>query len=299
MIVLPDSRGTAWLAIPIGAVIVLFVSGLSLAIASRTRSTATSSRRRGAAAAAVLPYPGSSTASTTSGGRDAPVANRPYPLGHSADAGVECFRTPLFYGDARGPRPLYLLVERRVALVSVCSSSLGRRPDRGRSLTAIRPSKSPRRLVGGEPEVLTARSVEEGRAGAADDRTSGCAAQGPRGRASLPARRWRSPSRPRPSLRRARPGAGATRPVAASRPATRCATAAASPRLDESSSCAASAAVVAGSGPPWTRTASRALGDPGATSARARAGAADLGEPEPVLLDEVESEPYGPAGGAR
>ena len=34
MIVLPDSRATAWLAIPIGAVIVLFVSGLSLAVAS-------------------------------------------------------------------------------------------------------------------------------------------------------------------------------------------------------------------------------------------------------------------------
>ena len=34
MIFLPDSRATAWLAILIGAVIVLFVSGLSLAVAS-------------------------------------------------------------------------------------------------------------------------------------------------------------------------------------------------------------------------------------------------------------------------
>ncbi len=34
LLVLPDARSTAWLAIPIGAVIVLFVSGLALAVAA-------------------------------------------------------------------------------------------------------------------------------------------------------------------------------------------------------------------------------------------------------------------------
>ena len=43
LVYVPDARGTAWLAIPVAAVFVLFVGGLSLAVAPRTRSSATSS----------------------------------------------------------------------------------------------------------------------------------------------------------------------------------------------------------------------------------------------------------------
>ena len=56
------------------------------------------------------------------------------------------------------------------------------------------------------------------------------------------------------------------------------------------SSWAASAAVVPSSGPPWTTTPSRRSSISGRTSISTSLGHADLGEPEAVLLDEVERE---------
>ena len=103
----------------------------------------------------------------------------------------------------------------------------------------------------------------------------------------------RRPDRAQPSAcassrRRDHPGGGIA-------PATRCATATASASVATTgSSCAASAAAVAGSAPPWTRTASVRVGDPRRhLELDVERGAADLLEPEPVLLDEVEREPVG------
>ena len=87
MIVLPDSRSTAWLAIPIGAVIVLFVSGLSLAVASANAIYRDIEFVVAALlAAAVLPHARALQPRQPARGRHASVADRPDPVGQPADA---------------------------------------------------------------------------------------------------------------------------------------------------------------------------------------------------------------------
>ena len=112
-----------------------------------------------------------------------------------------------------------------------------------------------------------------------------------RARGRVPRGRW--PSRPLPSPRRARRAAGATS-RAAEPPRRRGGRRRRRPPRPAGSSWAASAAAVAGSAPPWIRTASVRSAIRGATSSSTSSGAhADLLEPESVLLDEVEGQPVG------
>jgi ABC-type polysaccharide/polyol phosphate export permease len=119
MIVLPDSRSTAWLAIPVGAVIVLFVSGLSLAIAS-----ANAIYRDIEFVVAALLLPLFFLTPVLYSLDNLPVAEtHPWLIdliqwGNPLTPLVECFRTPLFYGEIPSTGDLvYLLVETVVALV--------------------------------------------------------------------------------------------------------------------------------------------------------------------------------------
>jgi ABC-type polysaccharide/polyol phosphate export permease len=119
MIVLPDSRSTAWLAIPIGAVIVLFVSGLSLAIAS-----ANAIYRDIEFVVAALLLPLFFLTPVLYSLDNLPVAEtHPWLIdliqwGNPLTPLVECFRTPLFYGEIPSTgEVVYLLVETVVALV--------------------------------------------------------------------------------------------------------------------------------------------------------------------------------------
>jgi ABC-type polysaccharide/polyol phosphate export permease len=118
MIVLPDSRSTAWLAIPIGAVIVLFVSGLSLAVAS-----ANAIYRDIEFIVAALLLPLFFRTPVLYSLDDLPVAEtHPWLVdviqwGNPLTPLVECFRAPLFLGEVPSTADLvYLVVETIVAL---------------------------------------------------------------------------------------------------------------------------------------------------------------------------------------
>jgi ABC-type polysaccharide/polyol phosphate export permease len=118
MIVLPDSRSTAWLAIPIGAVIVLFVSGLSLAVAS-----ANAIYRDIEFVVSALLLPLFFLTPVLYSLDDLPVAEtHPWLVdliqwGNPVTPVVECFRAPLFLGEVPSTANLvYLLVETVVAL---------------------------------------------------------------------------------------------------------------------------------------------------------------------------------------
>ena len=119
MIVLPGSRATAWLAIPIGAVIVLFVSGLSLAVAS-----ANAIYRDIEFIVAALLLPLFFLTPVLYSLDNLPVAEtHPWLIdliqwGNPLTPLVECFRAPLFSGEIPSTGDLvYLLVETVVALV--------------------------------------------------------------------------------------------------------------------------------------------------------------------------------------
>jgi len=120
MIVLPDSRATAWLVIPIGAVIVLFVSGLSLAIAS-----ANAIYRDIEYVVTALLLPLFFLTPVLYSLDNLPEAADAHPWlvdliqwGNPLTPVVECFRAPLFYGEVPSTGDLvYLVVETIVALV--------------------------------------------------------------------------------------------------------------------------------------------------------------------------------------
>jgi lipopolysaccharide transport system permease protein len=119
MIVIPDSRATAWLAIPIGVLIVLFVSGLSLAVAS-----ANAIYRDIEFVVAALLLPLFFLTPVLYSLHDLPVAEtHPWLIdliqwGNPLTPLVECFRTPLFYGELPSAGDfVYLLVETLVALL--------------------------------------------------------------------------------------------------------------------------------------------------------------------------------------
>ena len=120
MIVLPDSRATAWLAIPIGAVIVLFVSGLSLAVAS---ANAIYRDIEFVVAALLLPLffltPVLYSLDNLPGAADThPWLVDLIQWGNPITPIVECFRAPLFLGEVPSTGNLvYLVVETIVALV--------------------------------------------------------------------------------------------------------------------------------------------------------------------------------------
>ncbi len=119
MIVLPDSRATAWLVIPIAAVIVLFVSGLSLAIAS-----ANAIYRDIEFVVAALLLPLFFLTPILYSLDNLPVAaTHPWLIdliqwGNPLTPVIECFRAPLFLGEVPSTGELvYLLVETVAALV--------------------------------------------------------------------------------------------------------------------------------------------------------------------------------------
>jgi ABC-type polysaccharide/polyol phosphate export permease len=118
MIVLPDSRATAWLAIPIGAVIVLFVSGLSLAVAS---ANAIYRDIEFVVAALLLPLffltPVLYSLDNLPGADTHPWLLDLLQWGNPLTPLVECFRAPLFLGEVPSTGDLvYLVVETVVAL---------------------------------------------------------------------------------------------------------------------------------------------------------------------------------------
>lgn len=117
-VVLPGSRGTAWLSIPISVVIVLFVSGLSLAVAS---ANAIYRDIEFVVAALLLPLffltPVLYSLDALPG-----AANNPWLVdlihwGNPLTPMIQCFRAPLFLGEVPATGDLvYLLVETVVAL---------------------------------------------------------------------------------------------------------------------------------------------------------------------------------------
>ena len=119
MVVLPGSRGTAWLAIPIGAVVVLLVSGLSLAVAS---ANAIYRDIEFVVAALLLPLffltPVLYSLQGLPGGDAHLWLVDLIRWGNPLTPVVECFRAPLFLGEfpAAG-NVIYLVAETAVALV--------------------------------------------------------------------------------------------------------------------------------------------------------------------------------------
>lgn len=114
----PDSRSTAWLTLPIAAVIVLFVAGLALAVASLN---AVFRDVEFVVAAALLPWffltPIVYTLDNLPGAVDRPWLVDLIRWGNPLTPVVECFRSPLFDGAAPSAGELtYLVVETIVAL---------------------------------------------------------------------------------------------------------------------------------------------------------------------------------------
>jgi lipopolysaccharide transport system permease protein len=119
LIVLPDARTTAWLAIPIGAVIVLFVSGLSLAVAS---ANAIYRDIEFVVSALLLPLffltPVLYSLDNLPGADTHPWLLDLLQWGNPLTPVVESFRAPLFDGTLPPTGDLiYLVVETLVALV--------------------------------------------------------------------------------------------------------------------------------------------------------------------------------------
>ena len=118
LVFLPDSRGTAWLVIPIAAVIVLFVSGLSLAVAS---ANAIYRDIEFVVAALLLPLffltPVLYSLDDLPGAASHPWLVDVLQWGNPLTPVVECFRTPLFAGEIPSTGDLvYLVIETLVAL---------------------------------------------------------------------------------------------------------------------------------------------------------------------------------------
>ncbi len=119
MIVLPGSRASAWLAIPVGAVVVLFVSGLSLAVAS---ANAIYRDIEFVVAALLLPLffltPVLYSLDNLPGAATHPWLADLIKWGNPITPVVECFRAPLFLGEVPPVGSLiYLVAETFVALV--------------------------------------------------------------------------------------------------------------------------------------------------------------------------------------
>ena len=119
LIVLPEARSTAWLSIPIAAVIVLFVSGLSLAVAS---GNAIYRDIEFVVTALLLPLffltPILYSVDKLPGAHGHPWLVDLIQWGNPLTPVIECFRAPLFQGEVPSTANLvYLVVETVVALV--------------------------------------------------------------------------------------------------------------------------------------------------------------------------------------
>ena len=114
----PDSRATVWLSIPIAAVIVLFVAGVSLAVASLN---AVFRDVEFVVTAALLPWffltPIVYTLDNLPGAVDRPWLVDLIQWGNPLTPVVECFRSPVFDGKAPSAGELiYVIVATVVAL---------------------------------------------------------------------------------------------------------------------------------------------------------------------------------------
>ena len=119
VIVLPESRQTAWLVIPIATMIVLFVSGVSLAVAA---ANAIYRDVEFVVAALLLPLffltPVLYSLDQLPGAESHPWLVDLIQWGNPITPVVECFRAPLFLGEVPTTGDLvYLVVETVVALV--------------------------------------------------------------------------------------------------------------------------------------------------------------------------------------
>ena len=147
LVYVPDARDTAWLAVPAAAVFVLFVGGLALAV---TSANAVFRDVQHVVAALLLPWffltPILYRLEDVPGADAHPWLVDLIHWGNPLSPAVETIRTPLFYGEAPPPAAdaIYLgRRRRRLARAGRVRLQASRRPDRGRSLTTIRPSKSP------------------------------------------------------------------------------------------------------------------------------------------------------------
>jgi ABC-type polysaccharide/polyol phosphate export permease len=118
LIVLPDARSTAWLSIPIAAMIVLFVSGLSLAVAS---GNAIYRDIEFVVTALLLPLffltPILYSLDNLPGIDTYPWLGDLIQWGNPLTPVVECFRSPLFEGEVPSTANLvYLVVETALSL---------------------------------------------------------------------------------------------------------------------------------------------------------------------------------------
>ena len=141
---IPETRKTVWLAPPLAVAIVALVGGVALIVASL--NVALPRHRapdRGAAAAVVLPdadhLPVRPAPGRCDGAPDARRAPALRQLHHAAD---QCAPRPALLGPAAAGdrRDLPLRGRGRLARARRVRVHAGRRPDRGRALTTIRPS---------------------------------------------------------------------------------------------------------------------------------------------------------------
>ena len=210
---IPEARDTVWLAIPLGALFACVVAGFALAVASLN---ALYRDVEHLLQALLLPWffltPILYSLGDLPGVDDYPVADFFLHWVNFLTPPIEAMRAVLFYGEMPGCGGHDLHARRggcRARFRRARVQPLGR-PDRDRSLTTARPSKSPiGPCVRGEPCVhraARARSRSEGNRSAR--RSAGCVRlRRPRPRAVVDRRAIpdRLRARPRRSPLRARP----------------------------------------------------------------------------------------------
>jgi ABC-type polysaccharide/polyol phosphate export permease len=118
LVVRPDSRATAWLALPIGALIVLFVAGLSLLVATLN---AVYRDVEFVVTAALLPWffltPILYQLDDLPGGETHPWLVDLIQWGNPMTPAIESFRAPLYYGELPAAADLvYVVVATAVSL---------------------------------------------------------------------------------------------------------------------------------------------------------------------------------------
>ena len=142
----PESRDLAWLAVPLAAVIVVFVAGLALAAAALN---AIFRDVEFIVTAALLPWffltPILYRLEDLPGADDRPWLVDLLHWGNPVTPAVEAYRAPLYAGELPSlGDTVYLCVAAVVALaLGALVFTLGRRPDRLGSVTTARPSKRP------------------------------------------------------------------------------------------------------------------------------------------------------------
>ena len=145
---IPEARDTVWLAIPLGALFACIVAGFALAVASLN---ALYRDVEHLLQALLLPWffltPILYSLGDLPGVDDYPIADFFLHWVNFLTPPIEAMRAVLFYGEAPGAGDtIYTVVaaRRRARDRRVDLQPVGR-PDRDRSLTTARPSKSPSR----------------------------------------------------------------------------------------------------------------------------------------------------------